>query len=138
MEVFIGNIPKTLSSYELHQFIKEVFKKRRSAFKFWMGSPEYLGFNVVDKSVNGNVYRYAIAHIESSALASESIKLLDQQFFGGNPLDVREYRSRCYMNERRAINWRERTWSGVERRSDERRKADSSNDMERVSHSAQE
>ncbi|MCF6217519.1 MAG: hypothetical protein L3J62_03490 [Gammaproteobacteria bacterium] len=123
MQIFIGNIPKTRSSYELHQFIKEIFKKRRSAFKFWMRSPDYLSFNVIDKTVDGDIYRYAIAHIEPSAIASESIELLDQQFFGGNPLDVREYRSRSYMNERRAIDWREQSWSGAERRSDERRKA---------------
>ncbi len=126
MKVFIGNIPKTRSSYELHQFIKEIFKKRRSAFNFWKKSPEYLSFNVIDKPIDGDIYRYAIAHIEPSAIARESIELLDQQFFGENPLDVREYRSRSYMNERRAVNWRERAWSEVERRSDERRGAGSS------------
>ncbi len=129
MKVFIGNIPTTRSSYELRQFVEEVFKKHRSAFQFWKKSPQHLSFNVVDQQIEGKTYRYAIANIEPPTIARESIELLDQQFFGENPLDVREYRSRSYMNERRAINWRERPWRGVERRADERRGADLSSDM---------
>jgi uncharacterized protein YifE (UPF0438 family) len=35
---------------------------------------------------------------------------------------VREYKQRSYSNERRALNWRDKPWDGVERRISERRR----------------
>lgn len=122
MDIFIGNIPEETTSYELRRFVNGLFEGRKTGLQFWKRkTPERLTFKVIDKHVEGHFYHYAIARIEPSDMGSEGIELLDQQFFRDCPLSVREYRSRSYMNERRAINWRERPWSGVERRCADRR-----------------
>ncbi len=125
MEVFIGNIPENITSYELRRFVDEIFENRSVGLQFWKKkSPEQLSFKIVNKHIEGHLYHYAIANVGPSEMGPEFIELLDQQLFNNVPLDVREYYSRSYMNERRATNWRARAWGDVERRQADRRQHD--------------
>ncbi len=125
MEVFIGNIPENITSYELRRFVDEIFENRSVGLQFWKKrSPQQLSFKIVNKHVEGHLYHYAIANVGPSEMGPEFIELLDQQLFNNVPLDVREYYSRSYMNERRATNWRDRPWSDIERRQADRRQHD--------------
>ncbi|VAW84188.1 hypothetical protein MNBD_GAMMA18-1919 [hydrothermal vent metagenome] len=117
MEIFIGNIPENLTSYELRRFVDGIFESRSTGLQFWKKkSPKQLSFKIVNKHVEGRLYHYAIANIGPSEMGPECIELLNQQLFNNVPLEVREYYSRSYMNERRTTNWREQPWSDVERR----------------------
>lgn len=133
MEIFIGNIPENVTSYELRRFVDEIFENRSMGLQFWKKrSPEQLSFKIVNKHIEGHIYHYAIANIGPSEMGPECIELLDQQLFNNVPLEVREYYSRSYMNERRATNWRNRPWGDVERRQVDRRQHDLSNDEDMV------
>jgi len=122
MELFIGNISSDITSQELRRFVNEVLDDRKVGLQFWKKrQPNSMSFKIIEKQVDGACYHYAIAAIEPLASARECCELLDNQLFNGEPLRVREYHSRSYMNERRTINWRERPWVGVERRQGERR-----------------
>ncbi len=133
MEIFIGNIPENITSYELRRFTDEIFENRSVGLQFWRKkSPKQLSFKIVNKHVEGHLYHYAIANVGPSEMGPEFIELLNQQLFNNIPLEVREYYSRSYMNEQRATNWRERPWSDVERRQTDRRQHDLSSDESMV------
>lgn len=122
MELFIGNIPSDITSHELRRFVNEVLDNRKVGLQFWKKKqPNSMSFKIIEKQVAGASYHYAIAAIEPLISARECSELLHNQLLNGKPLNVREYHSRSYMNERRTINWRERPWGGVERRQGERR-----------------
>ena len=123
MEIFIGNISKELNGYELRRFVTGVLDSRKpSALQFWKKKePTELSFKIVEKHTPTGSYRYAIATLEPRSVALECIELMNNRFFQDKPLEVREYISRSYMNERRAVNWREKAWTGIERRVADRR-----------------
>jgi hypothetical protein len=65
---------------------------------------------------------YAVVSVQSERLAKKLTKKLSGIKDFESPLVIREYKQRSYSNERRALNWRDKEWSGVERRTDERRR----------------
>ncbi len=122
MELFIGNIPKDVTSYELRRFVNGIFEQNRKGMLFWRKKmPDSMSFKIIEKQTASEIYHYAIATISPLEVAEECIELLDKQFFRGEPLEVREYVRRSYMNERRAVNWRNIPWEGEERRMGDRR-----------------
>lgn len=109
MEVFIGNLAIGVTYTDLISFFKGFANKMR--------------LRIVDKRQDdGSKLRYAIATFESEKLALKAIKKLNQKTLRGEPVVLREYFHRYYANERRALNWRDKPWEGVERRKTERRK----------------
>jgi uncharacterized protein with PIN domain len=65
---------------------------------------------------------YAIVTVESERHAKKLTKRLSAVREFDSPLVIREYKQRSYSNERRALNWRDKEWNGVERRVSERRR----------------
>ncbi len=122
MEIFFGNVPDNLNGYELRNFANNLLDERDVGFQFWKKKlPESMNFKVIERNVEGNCFHYAIATIEPADIARECIKLFNQKFLNGKPLEVREYQPRSYMNERRAVGWRDKTWNAEERRTTDRR-----------------
>ena len=109
MDVFIGNLAEKTTLNDLMKFFKGFAKKAR--------------FRMVDKKLeDGSRAYFAIAEFESEKLALKAIKKFNGGFLRGQYLVLREFVHRSYTNERRALNWRDKPWTGVERRKTERRK----------------
>lgn len=109
MEVFIGNLAPNATLTDLIGFFKSFSSKAR--------------IRIVEKrQENGSKIRYGIADFESDKLALKAIKKLDRKPLRDEPVVLREYLHRYYYNERRAVNWRDAPWEGVERRQNERRR----------------
>lgn len=109
MEVFVGNLTLNVTHTDLIGFFKGFSNKMK--------------LRIVDKRQDdGTRVRYAIAAFETEKLALKAIKKLNGKVLRGERLVLREYFNRYYANERRALNWRNKPWNGVERRQTERRK----------------
>lgn len=109
MEVFIGNLADKTTLNDVMKFLKGFAKKAR--------------FRMQDKKLeNGTRIFYAVAEFDSDKLALKAIKKFNGGFLRGQHLVLREFVHRSYTNERRALNWRSKPWTGVERRKSERRK----------------
>lgn len=109
MEVFIGNLADNVSVTDLTAFFKAFANKAR--------------IRIVDKrQEDGSRVRYGVASFDTEKLALKAIKKLNQRELRGRAVVLREYIHRSYSNERRALNWRDKPWSGPERRKVERRK----------------
>ena len=108
MEVFIGNLAPNATLTDLIGFFKGFAGKAR--------------IRIVEKKLeDGSKCRYGIADFESDKLGLKAIKKLHGKSLRGEPVVMREYFHRYYGNERRAVNWRDQPWQGVERRQQERR-----------------
>ncbi len=109
MDVFVGNLAFNVTYTDLIGFFKGFSNKMK--------------LRIVDKRQDdGSKNRYAIATFISDKLALKAIKKLNGKVLRGERLVLREYFNRYYANERRALNWRDKPWNGVERRLSERRK----------------
>ena len=109
MEVFIGNLSSTTTLNDVMHFFKGFAKKAR--------------FRMVNhKLETGERSYYAVADFENDKLALKAIKKLNGGVIRGEIVTMREFIHRTYTNERRALNWRDKTWDGPERRRNERRK----------------
>ena len=109
MEVFIGNLAPNATLTDLIGFFKGFSNKAK--------------IRIVEKrQEDGSKVRFGIADFESDKLALKAIKKLNQTSLRGDLVVLREYLHRYYGNERRAVNWRDKPWDGVERRQLERRK----------------
>lgn len=109
MEVFVGNLNNTVSFRDLALLLKD-FKKPQ--------------IKLVEKAqADGVMLRYAVVTFDSARLAKKAINRFHTHELRGQPLVMREFVYRSYVNERRALDWRNRPWSGPERRRTDRRKA---------------
>lgn len=109
MEIFIGNLSPHTTLSDLIGFFKGFSNKAK--------------FRIIEKRQDdGSRYRYGIAFFDSDKLALKAIKKLHQKPLRGELVVLREYFHRNYSNERRALNWRNIPWQGVERRQQERRR----------------
>ena len=109
MEVFIGNLADKVTYTDLIGFFKGFSNKAK--------------IRLVDKRTgDGSRLRYGIAEFDSEKVALKAIKKLNGKPLRGEAVVLREYHHRYYANERRAVNWRDKPWTGVERRQQERRK----------------
>lgn len=109
MDVFIGNLSPRTTLNDLVVFFKSFASDAR--------------FQLFDKQYeDGSRARYAVATIEPDKLAEKAIKKLNGQLLKGEMVVLREFLTRSYSNERRAVGWRDKPWHGVERRGEERRR----------------
>jgi RNA recognition motif-containing protein len=122
MDIFIGNISAKMTAYDLRRLFNSVIGDLSGGFLFWRKSePTQLSFKIIEKHGEESHYRYGLATVEPDEIARECIDKVNNQFFDSQPIVVREYYQRSYMNERRAINWRDKPWHGPERRVMDRR-----------------
>ncbi len=77
---------------------------------------------MVTKLKSGEQRFYAVVEMSSERLANKLSKKLANAKELETKLIIREYKQRSYSNERRALGWRDREWSGIERRIEERRR----------------
>jgi len=108
MEVYIGNLSPTTTLNDVVLFLKGFAKSAK--------------IHMVDlKLEDHHRSYYAIADFDSDKIALKAISKLSGGLLHGEKVTLREFQRRNYSNERRALNWREKSWSGVERRQHERR-----------------
>lgn len=75
---------------------------------------------------HGGMHRYVLVYTPSKREGLKLIKRIDGRMSGGRKLVAREYRQRLSSNERRRLDWRDVSWTGLEEcRRGERRSADS-------------
>jgi len=126
MRIFIGNLPAEFTSLELRglvyrtlmpgntaQFLGNLFKKtckiKRTAFEV-IGSEQ--GYYETP---------FGVIYIEPDSVGQKLIERLDKYYFRETVLVAREFYVRAYSNDRRAVNWRSRSWDSDERRWNDRR-----------------
>jgi len=131
MEIFIGNIPKKMNTFELQRLVNRALLpdsvmesllsllRRKDKIK-------RLEFDVVTEVKSDQVVRYGKAIVEPDLAAKNLIKKLNNLPCRGNRLRVREFGHRSYNNERRSLAgaraMKKRNVT-LERRSGERRVA---------------
>lgn len=122
MEVFVGNPPPGLDEAELEELIADALLKSQSRLLFWkrVNDPDVV-VSHYEKVVGKSIRRYFVVQIEPNSLAPLAIHRLNGENLHGHKLIVREFHSRGYMQERRALNWRDKPWHKKERRISERR-----------------
>ena len=109
MEVYVGNLNPQTTRNDVVAYLKSFARDAR--------------IRMVEQPLdNGSRTLYAIADFDSDRLALKAIKKLNGGVLRGEKIELHEYLHRSYSNERRALNWRDQPWSGLERRNHERRK----------------
>ena len=109
MEVYVGSLSPHTTRNDVVTFLKSFARDAR--------------IRMIDQKLEDNLRAYyAIANFDSDRLALKAIKKLNGGVLRGEQVELREFFHRRYSNERRALNWREKAWSGLERRNQERRK----------------
>jgi len=119
MDVFVGNLSPRTTKSDLIALFK--------------GFGDDVRLQVFAKQFqDDSCSHYAVATIEPDKLALKAIKKLSGQYLKGSVILLREYHHRGYINERRAMGWRDKPWHGVERRQLERRRKQAlkSNDLD--------
>jgi len=108
MELYIGNIPKQATDYDLRRFFSVV--------------GDEASFQVVNGHTrDGDPCHYGLAEVASEKLGFQLMARFNNKSLQGNDVVVREFLHRNYSNDRRALNWRQVEWTGVERRYNDRR-----------------
>ncbi|OOZ41235.1 hypothetical protein BOW53_04450 [Solemya pervernicosa gill symbiont] len=110
VEVIVRNLHERVTESELETLFK-AFRKKAD-------------ITLVAKAAKGASCRYGLALFHSKRHAQSAIKQLDGKPLHGQPVILREFIARSYGNERRTLGWRNRVWSGAERRQHERRFSD--------------
>ena len=107
MVVLIGNLPKQAAEKDICQLL---------------GVAKGTKLRIVKKpGHNGAVQRFALVPVDNENRARRLVAHAHGMDWCGHVLVAHEYRHRTAANERRRVDWRYRTWNGVERRLDERR-----------------
>ncbi len=109
MELFVGDLPRKVSATEIAVALKHYALR--------------VEIHVMEKTHHQlkKPIHFALINVESEKLGNKIIQWLGNQTISGQPLVAREFVHRSYANERRALNWRQIPWEGVERRVSERR-----------------
>jgi len=112
MDVFIGNLPASISFNEIREL--------HGNWDFDVAVTRVDG-----KDKRGHEFHYFLAQfpLKDEAEAERLIKEMDGASCYGQRLEVREFLHRSYCNEQRALNWRKKNWDESERRKAERRKS---------------
>lgn len=126
MQVFIGNLPRNFNEFELRRLVERVVlpKGVKQTAKHYLFRSERLkrsGYKVFDKLTNAGLVRHGVALIEPDILAQRVIERLHNSEYRGVRLTAHEYKTRTNSNDRRSINWRQKSWDRLERRYNERR-----------------
>lgn len=126
MQIFIGNLPRNMSAFELRRMVERVLLPQgfQETAKHYLLRSERIKraqYEVFDKLTLFGIVRHGKAAIEPDLLAQRAIERLHQTEYRGNVLVVREFVTRINNNDRRALAWRSRKWGPTERRLRERR-----------------
>lgn len=126
MRVFIGNLPADFSSIELRKLACRILMSGNTA-DFLGGilkkssNIKRAAFEVINSEQGYNETPFAVIFIEPDKLGHKLIQRLDRHFIRETVLVAREFHVRAYINDRRAVNWRSRSWDMEERRLNDRR-----------------
>lgn len=126
MQLFIGNLPRNLNTFELRRLVERALlpqgiQETTKHFLFRSERLKRAEYEVFDKLTFYGIMRHGKANIEPDVLAERVIERLDGAPFRDNQLVVREFVVRINNNDRRALTWRMKSWRGDERRLRERR-----------------
>jgi len=126
MYIFVGNLPRTFSEFELRRMVERMlspkgFKESARQVLFKSDQVKRSEFCVFDKISDTGIVRHGQVLIEPEAMAKRLLQRLDKTDCRGHQLCVREFTIRAYHNDRRGLDWRKKDWSGMERRLIERR-----------------
>lgn len=130
MEIYVGNLPKKSDANELcllfeksirpkglAALLPNVLPKSRAEKRRSVSLPRYEVVEVAGE----NPARYGHVVLYPESLARQVITDLRGATLRGEPVYVREFYHRAYINDRRLLGWRNRHWDTVERRTGERR-----------------
>ena len=126
MQLFISNIPRNFSAFELRRMVERVILPQglqETAKHFFLKKERVRKseYYVFDKLTHNGIIRHGRMNIEPDLLAQRAIERLNNTVYRGSFLIVREYIVRINNNDRRALDWRTKGWKYMERRSSERR-----------------
>jgi len=109
MLIFVGDLPKGATEQDLWR-LGQLSDGNAKVRVFKKPGPE------------GHMLRYGLLQVDSDFEARRVMHRLRLARLDGGPLRVRPFVDRhASANERRATDWRERPWEGLERRQGERR-----------------
>lgn len=110
VDIYIGNLPTTATLHDIRSACKKwdfdaLFERKSGIYRI------------------GKPYQFFVAHFAAGKEkeARRLVRQLKGLMLQGRAIEVREYVHRSYSHERRALDWRTRSWSGIERRRHERR-----------------
>ncbi|BAZ92669.1 uncharacterized protein FOKN1_0265 [Thiohalobacter thiocyanaticus] len=107
--LFIGNLPQSATTARLADALR-------------LGHEDAHRLRIIRKpGRHGGVQRYAVLQVRTPAAANRLLGRSNKIKLNGQPLELREFCKRIANNERRALNWRSKTWPHAERRCNERR-----------------
>jgi RNA recognition motif-containing protein len=128
MEIYVGNWPSGADNYDLRKLFERdllrvgIHRRMRGLFRR-RDNQERERFRVVIEQKNGVTFHYGRVTLEPDDMARIAIERLNGSNYRGNVLVVREWQTRAYQNDRRALNWRTKPWNKLERRRIERRES---------------
>lgn len=126
MQLFIGNLPRNINSFELRRIVERALLPQgiQQTAKHFLLRRERLKraqYDVFDKLTPFGIVRHGKVTIEPDLLAQRVLERLDNTQFRDSVLIVREFVTRINNNDRRALTWRLKSWEKTERRLRERR-----------------
>ena len=107
MDIFVGNLSNKVDAETLEGLFQKLCKTTHVKF--------------FKKQSYGAKMRYACVSVNPIKHAKRAIRILNKRIFDGKIILVREYNHRASFNERRVINWRDKQWKDIEKRSTDRR-----------------
>jgi hypothetical protein len=126
MQLYIGNLPRNMNTFELRRLVERVLLPQgiqETAKHFLLKSERVkrAQYEVFDKLTPFGIVRHGKATIEPDLLAQRVIERLDDTPYRDNMLVVREFVTRLNNNDRRALTWRLKNYNNTERRLRDRR-----------------
>ena len=126
MQIFIGNLPRNYSAFELRRLVERELiphgiQQTTKHFLFKKERLKRSEYKIFDKLTDMGIVRHGVALIEPDNLALRAVERLNKVEYQNNKLVVREFTTRTNSNDRRALNWRQKPWDESERRHRERR-----------------
>ena len=117
MILFFRNIHASAQPFELEDFIQPAMK---AWLLFKPGRILKTEFLAVHDTLANTVEFHALVYVDTEKTGLRIIKNLHGKYFKSNPLEIREYITRCWQNDRRII--REVSNSLQEKRQKDRRR----------------
>jgi hypothetical protein len=108
MEIHIGNLPPQATVSDLNNLFGLPTNQSHCRILKKHGS-------------DGHVFHYGLVIIRHDVTGQRLIKRFRNASLSGTRLKLRELQPRRIDNERRALNWRIKRWTGTEQRAVERR-----------------
>lgn len=110
MNLFIGNLPSGATEDDLCAMLRLPSSDAARRLRIFKKSDR-----------QGHTLRFGLLHVESATDLRKMLQRNRDAQLNGQRLQVHEFVPRAAGNERRAVNWRSRSWPHAERRATERR-----------------